>query len=300
MNFQAVFDSWAATGVAVPSFQSLFLRFRFGDTILATGSGFLVQTHVGLGLITARHNLTGVHQHTGDCLHRLGGIPDNVEIVHNGIRPLSNVSKIERLFAESGEARWIEHPELGDKCDVVVLPLTNLKDVFPVPYGVFGPHPDIAVKPTEQVSVIGFPMSHTAGAMLAIWCSGYVASEPSLDYAGQPQFLIDCRTRKGQSGSPVIAFRNGPYATTDGSFNVGGSASWRPLGVYTGRIHEDADIGVVWKWPVVEALKTEMAVRIARQLQSTMITFGASSPELKAALKTYGFELSKSENEAGT
>ena len=30
-----------------------------------------------------------------------------------------------------------------------------------------------------------------------------------------PLFLIDCRTRQGQSGSPVVAFRKGTYRTID-------------------------------------------------------------------------------------
>lgn len=291
MNPQALFDAWVASGLAVPSFQSLFLRFRFGETILATGTGFLVPTNVGLGLVTARHNLTGIHQHTGDCLHRLGGIPDNVEIFHTGPAPISWINKVERLKSDSDEPLWIEHPQLRDKCDVVILPLTDTSGIFPVPYGAFGQHPDIAVQPTEQVSVIGFPMSQTGGAMLAIWCSGYVASEPAQDYAGQPQFLIDCRTREGQSGAPVIAYRNGPYTSSGGGLTVESGPSWRPLGVYTGRIHPEADIGVVWKWTIVDALRTEMDVRVARRIQSTMITFGTDSPEFAAALKTHGLEI---------
>ena len=102
MSLQEIFDAWARTGVAIPSFQSLYLRLRFGETILATGTGFLVRTNLGPALITARHNFTGRNQLTGDCLHKQGGIPDNVEIFHNGISPLSNVSKIERLFTHEG------------------------------------------------------------------------------------------------------------------------------------------------------------------------------------------------------
>lgn len=263
--------------VAAPSFQSLYIRMKFGDTQLASGTAFLVQSQTGVALITARHNLTGRHQDTGDCLHQHGGVPDSVEIFHNGLAPGSNDLRSERILDQDGKPLWIEHPSLGELCDVVLLPLGNMRGVLAAPYTWQQRYADIAIQVAEVVSVVGFPMAQTAGAMLAIWCTGYIASEPSQDYAGQPKFLIDCRTRQGQSGSPVIAYRYGSFTSQGGGLVVGGGgAALRPLGVYTGRIHRDADVGVVWKWSIVEDLMREFDARTARS--SFNMAFNMQNP----------------------
>jgi hypothetical protein len=208
----------------------------------------------GVGLVTARHNLTGRHHDTHACLHKQGGVPDRIEIFHNGLEAGTNELRVETIIGSNGEALWQEHPKLGALCDVAFLPLRNAPKVLLAPYTWQNQYPDIAVKIAEPLSVVGFPMSQTGGGMLAIWSTGYIASEPSQDYAGQPKFLIDCRTRQGQSGSPVIAYRDGTYRSEGAALNFTGGPVIRPLGVYTGRIHPDADIGVVWKWQIVEDL----------------------------------------------
>jgi hypothetical protein len=276
--------------IALPSIQSLYLRMKFGDTQLASGTGFLVQTGIGAALVTARHNLTGRHHETDACLHAQGGVPDTIEVFHNWLVPGSNVIKSEALFDAAGVARWIEHPRLGPLCDVALLPLQDWAGVAVAPYGRQRDYPQIAVNVAEPVSVVGFPMAQTAGGMMAIWCTGYIASEPMLDYADQPKFLVDCRTRIGQSGSPVIAYRTDTYKRQDGATALGSGQFVRPLGVYTGRIHPDADIGVVWKWSVVEDLMSQFDFRVAREIRQSMMTFGRESSEFAAELKKHNLE----------
>lgn len=254
--------------ISPPSFQSLFLKMKFRGTHLSSGTGFLVQTHTGVALVTARHNLTGRHHETDKCLHSKAGVPDTVEIFHNGFTPGINVIKSEPLFQNGGAPRWLDHPNLGDLCDVVLLPLHELEGVVLAPYTWSQNYADIAVNVAEPVSVVGFPMGQSAGGMLAIWCTGYVASEPSLDYAGQPKFLVDCRTRKGQSGSPVIASRTGAHAMQGGAFRIGAGYVMRPLGLYTGRIDPEADIGIVWKWSVVEDLMRQFDIDFSNRIRT--------------------------------
>jgi hypothetical protein len=69
-------------------------------------------------------------------------------------------------------------------------------------------------------------------------------------------FLIDCRTRKGQSGSPVIRYRNGGgIIPHDNGAEVVSPVS-KLLGLYSGRINSDSDLGVVWKtWAIAELLE---------------------------------------------
>jgi hypothetical protein len=143
----------------------------------------------------------------------------------------------------------VEHPTLGSRGDLAALPLTRLDEVEFYPYDLEGVGYDIAVGPTSVVSVIGFPFAKTAGGALAIWATGFIASDPDVDLNKLPLFLIDCRSRPGQSGSPVVAYRElgQTVALQDGATAVYDQAVWRLLGIYSGRINEQSDLGLVWK-----------------------------------------------------
>ena len=75
------------------------------------------------------------------------------------------------------------------------------------------------------------------------------ATEPSLDFDDLPSFLVDSRTRPGQSGSPVIAYYppGEPMRTAEGNVSVSGPQVERFLGVYSGRISPESDLRFVWK-----------------------------------------------------
>jgi hypothetical protein len=106
----------------------------------------------------------------------------------------------------------------------------------------------IAVGPSEVVSVVGFPFGITGGGMFGVWATGFVATEPDIDHENLPVVLIDCRSRPGQSGSPVIAHRSGGSVTmASGTTRIGGGPVTRLLGMYSGRIHPESDLGTVWK-----------------------------------------------------
>jgi hypothetical protein len=104
------------------------------------------------------------------------------------------------------------------------------------------------------VSVVGFPFGIAAGGGLPIWATGFIASEPQVDYEHLPIFLIDCRSRPGQSGSPVIAYRSGGAVTTGGGVSVFTGSVFRLLGIYSGRINEQSDIGRVRKTTAIQEL----------------------------------------------
>lgn len=85
--------------------------------------------------------------------------------------------------------------------------------------------------------------------------TGFIATEPDLDYDRLPMFLIDCRTRKGNSGSPVIAHRDpGPHLMDDGTMTIWGTPVHRMMGIYSGRMNEESDIGMVWKASALQEL----------------------------------------------
>ncbi|NCT57016.1 MAG: serine protease [Legionella sp.] len=241
--------------IQIQSVQSLFLRMYFNDILLATGTGFTIATPCGHALITNRHNFTGRNPYTDEVLSSHGGVPNKVEIFHNVKNKLGSWKSIKQTLYDDPEIMqkplWHEHPKLGKQADVVALSLQLNDSVICYPYSLDEKN-KIAINPADIVSVIGFPFGKTAGGCLAIWATGFMASEPNLTYEGMPKFLIDCRSRQGQSGSPVVAHRNGgAVAMEGGNTAIFTNPITNLLGVYSGRINAESDLGIVWKTNVI-------------------------------------------------
>jgi hypothetical protein len=242
------------TTFAQPSVQSLLIEMHFNEELLSTGTAF-----VSLGcngkhyLITARHNVTGRNQVTNKPLSKTGGLPNKIAVHHNSKAGLGEwVKKVEQLVNADGQPAWIEHPQHGSRADFVALPLVDLEGIELFPYDCFNAGTPILLAPAEAISVIGFPFGITAGGFFAVWATGFLASEPALNFSDLPIQLIDCRSRQGQSGAPVVAYRHGVgYTTTQGSIINNGVPAQRFLGVYSGRVNDESDLGFVWK---VEAI----------------------------------------------
>lgn len=243
------------TDIAQPSVQSLIIQMQFNGQPLSTGTAFVVNSNNGAVLITNRHNVTGRHPHTGLPLSTTSGIPNEITIVHNKSNKLGEwVPKVEKLLDDETPL-WIEHPTLGDKVDFVALQLKEIDNVQFYPYDLVNTGPNIMVGPADSVSVVGFPFGLQAGGSLAVWATGFMASEPDINYEDLPVFLIDCRSRQGQSGSAVIAYRSGGMV----AMQDGGSAAFsgpvtKFLGIYSGRINTESDLGIVWKASAIQEL----------------------------------------------
>ena len=237
--------------IAKPSVQSLLLQMRFNGQPLSTGTGFVSLSAKGPLLITNRHNFTGRRQDNGKPISPNGGIPNEVVVFQNLKGQLGSwQSKIEPLYSdpENEEKRWVEHPVLGAKADFVALPLTQLDDVELYPYDPGKPGEDMQIGPADTVSVIGFPFGISAGGLFPVWATGFIASEPIVDFDDLPIQLIDCRSRQGQSGSPVLAYRSGGMvAMADGSSAAFSGPVSKLIRIYSGRIKTESDIGIVWK-----------------------------------------------------
>ncbi|MBW3096499.1 trypsin-like peptidase domain-containing protein [Pseudohoeflea coraliihabitans] len=241
--------------ILLPSVKSLYIQLLFEDTILSTGTAFSVQTSQGAMLITNRHNLTGRDQNTDRCLHNMGGLPTHVRIHHHATGALGTwIEKTEALYKD-GVRRWLEHPALGSRADVVALPLVETDGVDLHPYDLYNEGCDFVVGPADPVSVIGFPFGLTAHGKFPIWATGFIATEPIFDYEDLPVFLVDCRSRKGQSGSPVIAQRNsGTVTRPSGAVVTFGGPVSQFLGIYSGRINNESDLGFVWKTRAIQEI----------------------------------------------
>jgi hypothetical protein len=241
--------------VAEHSIKSLLLKTMFNGQGLMTGTGFVANAPRGPVLITNRHVVTGRDQNAGQPLLANAAIPNQIQIFHSRANLLGQwVTTVEPLLDVNGQPTWIEHPTLGARADFVALPLTQLGDVQLYPYSLGIGDPPILIAPAEVVSVVGFPFGLTAGGSLAVWATGFIATDPDIDYGALPIFLIDCRSRQGQSGSAVIAHRTGGAIATEIGVNVGGGVMTRFLGVYSGRINAESDLGFVWKAEAIREL----------------------------------------------
>lgn len=230
-----------------PSFQSLLVASEVNGLKLSNATAFVATATSGVALlITNRHVVTGRNQETNDVLSTTGATPDTLVISHNSKAGLGEFrNKQEKLYV-NGLPRWIEHPTRGPSVDLVALPISDCVDIELYPYRAeYFAHQYI--EPSSRISVIGFPFGEKTGPSFAVWATGFVASEPQIDHGGKPMFLIDCRTRQGQSGSPVITYQsNGGTFTHDNGTMVSAS-TMRLLGIYSGRINRASDIGIVWK-----------------------------------------------------
>jgi hypothetical protein len=236
------------------SVKSLYLTMRIDGNILGTGTGFIVNSPIGYVLLTNRHNVTGRHNETNELLSTTGGVPNEIVISHNKKNIMGSwVNRIEQLYDLESKPLWKEHPEYGSKADFVALPLTNIDDVEFRAYDLNEQPKFPKPKPSDTISVVGFPFGIQMNGSIAIWATGFVASEPDLP---SPRFLIDSRTRPGQSGSPVIAQRNngGTFVTADGTTQIVTGILTQFLGIYSGRINNESDIGIVWKAEAIKEL----------------------------------------------
>lgn len=110
------------------------------------------------------------------------------------------------------------------------------------------PHVPVETGVTDRLFVVGWPYGDTGTWPHAVWTTGYVSSEPDVDWAGLPAFLLDCRSRQGQSGAPVL-LHVGPADTVllaNGDSLHHGVTLTRLMGVYSGRVDSQSDLGRVF------------------------------------------------------
>jgi len=223
---------------------------------LSTSTGFVVTHHEQQFLVTNWHVAAGRRPDTGQPMSPTGAVPDELVVLHNVAGALGTWQpKSERLYDNQGVPVWLEHPQHGHKVDVIALPLAELDGVDIHPHDPWSDGVQLAFGAGGFVSIIGFPFGLAGGGAMGIWVQGAIATEPVIDFNDLPCFLIDSRTRPGQSGSPVIIYNaGGAVPMQDGGTTVFGGPVERFLGVYSGRINEQSDLGFVWKAEAVKAI----------------------------------------------
>lgn len=238
------------------SFVPLHLESFANGNKLADGTGFVILYENVSYLVTNRHVLSG-RNILNKPISATAAIPDTIQVWFHSKSPtpFSWLGVKEPLIDESsGENLWAEHPE-KHKVDVAALPLNKyLQGVRLVPLDLSLSESILIVSPSEPVSIVGFPLGLKSFGRFPIWKTGHIASDIELDYHHDvlgriPAFLIDATTKEGMSGSPVLAKRVGWHKVSNDSFSSGEVVKF--LGIYSGRIHEQSDVGIVWKPSVI-------------------------------------------------
>ncbi|WP_461025374.1 serine protease family protein, partial [Streptomyces heilongjiangensis] len=119
---------------------------------------------------------------------------------------------------------------------------------------------DIPLRITDRLFVLGFPFGHTGSWPFAVWTAAPVASEPLARWDQLPGFLLDSRTRPGQSGSPVVMhIRPGEPVVAGGDVITHEESVTALVGIYSGRLDPNADLGMVWTTDALFKILPEVA-----------------------------------------
>lgn len=236
------------------SIQSLYVEPTYLGRSLGGATAFVVGVNQDRGgttwfLVTNWHVLAGRRSDTHEILDKPGGATPDKLIIHHNVsgRVGAWMPVVEPLRDPEGRSLWLEHPALGSRVDIAVLLLTDLNGVN-VAHHDLNLGNDIVIEVTTEVSVIGFPFHLRHAGGFGIWTRGTVATEFDVDFNDLPCFLIDARTREGQSGSPVLYWDiHGVTRRSGSSIVVGTGTQTRFLGIYSGRINAESDLGRVWR-----------------------------------------------------
>ncbi|MEU8370067.1 serine protease [Micromonospora tulbaghiae] len=245
-----------------PTSASLYLEpISPGGAPLADATGFVVKRSDGAEfLLTARHVLTGRHDISKEIMHSSGAVPRKINIYHYSSWMTAPEIVTQELYDDDDNPLYLEDPSMIDfeTADVAALPLS------PPRYGAIVRSYELTSlaecpSVTAPVWIIGYPAgSRSGGQSLAVWSRGSVATDPVTTWHGD-RFLIDSRTRPGQSGAPVISFvpAHSSYSP-DGQTRHEFPASWKLLGLYSGRLpnfdKESSDLGSVWNTSVIRGV----------------------------------------------
>jgi len=231
----------------------LHIECVYGEKSLGIATGFYVKHASKSYLVTNWHVVTGLNSETNQPHRDDGSTPDAIPVWHHGAGGLGHWARLRVPLYDQKGAAWKEHPS-GRSVDVVALPMPDNSAVVAYPLDLALADTDILISPSEPVSIIGFPLGLASNAMFPVWKTGHVASDIDLDYKGKPAFLIDAMTVGGMSGSPVVARRTSGYRSTSATLTLNTEFANRFMGVYSGRIHRESGIGMVWKPHTLDAI----------------------------------------------
>lgn len=230
---------------------------------MGDGTAFLYRFDGQTYLVTAGHVLSGRHAEN-DHFGRHQTEPTHIRIGlrsppppggYNLLAPQEIRRYLLPIIDADGNPEWFEHPMYGRRVDIAVLPVdVTDPNVLIEPWEAQPAKPPIdsdpRLRPTEEVFVVGYPYGLQSGIDLPLWIRGTIASEPAFYWRSKlgqelPLFLVDGRTREGQSGAPVMFFRppNTIFLSPERQISYTIGTQSKLLGVYSGRAYAESDPG---------------------------------------------------------
>lgn len=199
-----------------------------------------------------------------------------------------------RFSKNEWDRRWVGHPD--PSIDIAICPLNDIGDAIKRDSGrrVFMVALKMSDIPTvaqeeefdaiEAITFIGYPNgTWDTKNFLPITRRGYTASPISVDFDGEPKFLIDASVFGGSSGSPVVLLDHGPREDSYGNLVMG--ARFHFLGVVA-QVMYRSDANMVY--PI--AIPTNMGLAVnTSQMIDIGIVFKARtvSEAVAAAIENY-------------
>lgn len=260
--------------MTVVNHSIVHLTMRFGDTVLSTGTGFLYCHQDKFYIVTAWHNVTGLHSETLDCLSDKASIPDN--IVANIAVAYPNVAVVKHAVVlplyKDNQATFLIHPDNWPRVDVVAIPFdpnaehdvelwfSHQPGLAKRKWLIMQPHADgtqaqlvpmqhhqfrderivqqwfDTVSVTEELFIPGYPQNISDSGLQPIWKRATLASSMQRGFGGEPKYLVDTASKSGMSGAPVV------YYSPTGKISMRGYQSMVSkevmilAGVYVGRM----------------------------------------------------------------
>jgi hypothetical protein len=311
-----------------PNFSVTHLTLRRGSTELAIGSGFIYERNSELFLVTAWHNVTGRHSETLKLISKTLAIPDNLVAIIPQLTTYSGGTSAVRMpytipLESDDQVHYWTHPKGWPRVDVAVVPLdlnafykqeiragmgdmrniegrlrTNSSvgaslDIQPIQHclGSFSRVASGVEEHTmegDELFVLGYPQGVSDFFSSPIWKRATIAAYPQRGWNGQPLFLVDCASRPGMSGGPVIAFEKSGRVRLGAMEFQGSEPSTWLHGVYVGRLPNpdattegrlfEAQIGQVWKRQVIDEIID------ARQVALHSSDIGVGSSRIASAV----------------
>ena len=118
------------------------------------------------------------------------------------------------LYTKTGEPIWVQNQQFPE-ADVVLVPIVSTLYDGRGQLTVFSDahtQVDMKVRPSSQAVLLGYPYGFfDTRNFLPVWKTGHLATEPTVDFQGQPVFLVAVSAFPGMSGAPVVGVSNGVY-----------------------------------------------------------------------------------------
>lgn len=126
---------------------------------------------------------------------------------------------------------------------------------------------------SEELFILGYPKGIIDIYGQPLWKRATVATQPHLGWNRQKQFLVDCASREGMSGAPVLFHSKSGLISSVGCLTIGDDPVSLFHGIYVGRIGNvsdfEAQVGTVWQRSVVdEIIESKIAAPLSSQIEA--------------------------------